>query len=167
MKMFRLMAVVLLLGTACSAWAETKIAVVDIRAAIFQTDQAKLKLEKLKTSLSRDQADAIALKNELEKLAEKRQKDAAIMGQDELRDLEKQIEDKKIDFNYKAQKLEKSQKEAMQEVFNSMLPKVEQELQDMTTKGKYDLILQREAAVWADPKLDITKDLIDRLNKSK
>lgn len=167
MNILRMMAVVLLLGSAFSAWADTRIAVVDLRAAIMQSDEAKLKNEKLKASLSQEEADAIALRNEIQKMEDKREKDAAVMGQDELRKLEKDIEDKKMELNFKGQKLQRASKDAAQELFSAMAPKVDKALKELAKEKKYDLILHREAAPFADDKLDVTKELIKRLNSAK
>lgn len=166
MKLLKLLALTTLLFSS-AVLAETKIAVVDLREAIMQSDEARLKYEKLKASLSQEEADAIALRNQIQKMDEKRQKDAAVMGQGELRKLEKDIEDKKIELNFKGQKLQKSGKDATQELLASMAPKVERALAALVEEKKYDLVLHREAAPWSDPKLDITKELIQKINTLK
>ncbi len=150
-----------------AAWAEVRIAVVDINAAVMKSDEARLRAEKLKSSLGQEEADAIALRNQIQKLDEKRQKDAAVMGQDELRKLEKDIADKKIELNFKGQKLQQKGKDASQELQSAMGPKVEKAMKAIIDEKKYDLILPRQAVVWADDKFDITAELTQKINAQK
>ncbi|HVL02757.1 MAG TPA: OmpH family outer membrane protein, partial [Dongiaceae bacterium] len=116
MKGFKLLVMVGLLMSSASVLAELRIAVVDINAAVMKSDEARLRSEKLKATLGQEEADAIALRNQIQKLDEKRQKDAAVMGPDELRKLEKEIADKKIELNFKGQKLQQKGKDASQEL---------------------------------------------------
>ena len=167
MNVLRVFAFMALLVSAASAWADVKIAVVDLRAAIMQSDEAKVKEQKLKSSLSQDEADAVALSKEIQKLQDKLQKDQAVMSQDEVRDLQKKIDDKKMDFSFKSQKIQKSQKDAMQDLISNMAPKVEKALNEIAKENKYDIILRSEVVPWANDKLDITPELIKRLNKGK
>ena len=167
MNVLRVFAFMALLVSAASAWADVKIAVVDLRAAILQSDEAKMVEQKLNTSLSQDEADAVALRKEIGKLQEKLQKDQAVMSQDEVRDLQKKIDDKNMDFSFKNQKIQKSQKDAMQDLISNMAPKVDKELHEIAKEKKLDLILRTEVVPFADKKLDITSELIKRLNQSK
>lgn len=167
MKGFKLLILAGLLFSSSTVWAEIRIAVVDLNAAVMKSDEARLRAEKLKSGLGQEEADAIALRNQIQKLDEKRQKDAAVMGQDELRRLEKEIADKKIELNFKGQKLQQKGKDASQELQAVMGPKVEKAMKAIVDEKKYDLILQRQAALWVDPKFDITPELTQRINAQK
>lgn len=150
-----------------AAWAEIRVAVVDINMAVMKSDEARLRGEKLKASFGQEEADVIAMRNQIQKLEEKRQKDAAVMGQDELRKLEKEITDKKLDLNFKGQKLQQKGKDASQELQAAMGPKVEKAMKAIIDEKKYDLILPRQAVVWSDDKFDITAELTQKINAQK
>ena len=167
MKGFKLLVLAGLLLSSATVWAEIRIAIVDLNGAVMKSDEARLRAEKLKSSLGQEEADAIALRNQIQKLEEKRQKDAAVMGQDELRRLQKEIDDKKIELNFKGQKLQQKGKDASQELQAVMGPKVEQAMKSIIEEKKYDLILRREAAIMVDPKFDITAELTKRINAQK
>lgn len=89
------------------------------------------------------------------------------MGQDELRKLEKEITDKKLDLNFKGQKLQQKGKDASQELQAAMGPKVEKAMKAIIDEKKYDLILPRQAVVWSDDKFDITAELTQKINAQK
>lgn len=166
MKGFKLLVLAGLLVSS-TAWAELRVAVVDIGMAVMKSDEARLRGEKFKASLKQDEADAIALRNQIQKLEEKRQKDAAVIGQEELRKLEKEITDKKLELNFKAQKLQQKGKDANRELEQIMGPKIEKAMKEIVDSKKYDLILRREAALWADPKFDISAELTQKINAQK
>ena len=167
MKMLKALAAVAFCVVSASAMAEMRIAVVDINVAALKSDEARLRGEKLKASFSQDEADLIALRNSIQKLEEKRQKDSAVMGAEELRKLEQQINDKKLEMNFKGQKLQQRSKDANQELQQVMGPKVEKAMKAIVEEKKYDLILRREAVVWAVDSVDLTDDLTKRINAQK
>lgn len=167
MKISKILTALTLVVISTGAWAELRIAVVDINMAALKSDEARIRGEKLKASFSQEEADLIALRNSLQKLDEKRQKDSAVMGADELRKLEQQINDKKLELNFKGQKLQQRGKDANQELQQIMGPKVEKAMKSILDENKYDLILRREAAVWAEDKYDLTAELTKRINAQK
>ena len=48
-----------------------------------------------------------------------------------------------------------------------MGPKVEKAMKSIVDEKKYDLILRREAVVWAEDKIDLTDELTKRINAQK
>lgn len=167
MKTARILSAAALMMMSSIALAEIRIAIVDINRAAMMSDEARLRGEKLKTSFRQDEADLVALRNSIQKLEEKRQKDAAVMGEQELRKLEQDINDKKLELNFKGQKLQQRGKEANQELQSVMGPKVEKAMKSIVDEKKYDIILRREAALWAEDKFDITDELTKRINAQK
>lgn len=167
MKVAKIVSAAALVMMSSMAWAELRIAIVDINRAAMMSDEARLRGEKLKTSFRQEEADLVALRNSIQKLDEKRQKDAAVMGEQELRKLEQEINDKKLELNFKGQKLQQRGKEANEELQAAIGPKVEKAMKSIVDEKKYDIILRREAALWADDKYDITEELTKRINSQK
>ena len=167
MNISRMLSALALIMVSATAVAEVRIAIVDINRAAMMSDEARLRGEKLKASFGQEEADLIGLRNAIQKLEEKRQKDAAVMGQEELRKLEQDINDKKLELNFKGQKLQQRGKEANQELQSVMGPKVEKAMKSIVDEKKYDIILRREAALWAEDKYDITDELTKRINAQK
>lgn len=167
MKLRNTLIALILMTLSAGALAEMRIAVVDINVAALRSDEARIRGEKLKASFGQEEADLIALRSSIQKLEEKRQKDSAVMGADQLRKMEQEINDKKLELNFKGQKLQQRGKEANQELQQVMGPKVEKAMKSIVDEKKYDVILRREAAIWIDDKYDLTDELTKRINAQK
>lgn len=140
---------------------------VDMRAAMMRSSESKAKLDTLKSSLSAEQKQFEQGRSALVKLEEQYKKDSAVMSADQRRSLEKQIEDKRIDLGFRQKKLQKAQQDGLQEVSTAMLPKFEKALKALVDENKYDMIIHREAAIYASPKFDITDAVVTKMNSMK
>lgn len=143
------------------------IVTVDVRAAIMQSTEAKAKMEKLKGGLSKEEGLFTSSRTALGKLEDQYKKDAAVMSADQKRNLEKQIEDKRIELNFMGKKFQKSTQDASQELFTAMLPKFETALKAVVEENKYDMVLRREIVITSNPEFDITEEVVSRMNSAK
>ncbi|MEN8140489.1 MAG: OmpH family outer membrane protein [Thermodesulfobacteriota bacterium] len=151
--------------------AETKIGFVSIQKVLFGSkggaaarEKLQAKEKKLMASLESDLAAGKKLQEEIakkqsvwsaEKLAEKR-RELAKLGRD--------VELKKEDAQYEVVELRKK-------LLNPILEKLDPLLKEYGTKGGYDIIMDADVAsrsgliVYGKPSLDITKDLVKKLNE--
>lgn len=143
------------------------IVTVDMGAAIMQSGEAKTKMEKLKTGLTKEETTITAARTALTKLEDQYKKDSAVMSADQKRNLEKQIEDKRIELGFMGKKYQKSTQDARQELLTAMLPKFEKALKSVVDDNKYDMVLRREAAFYTTPEFDITEEVVKRMNAAK
>lgn len=149
------------------AWSAPKIAVVDVRAAVVGSSAAKQQMEKLRADLAGEEAELMALRDSIQGMEEKFKKDEVTMSGEERRRTRQSIEDKVAEFNFMGERLQKRTQEAQQGLLQSMLPLVERALAQLKDEKKYDLILRKEATLWASEEYDITQALIDKMNASK
>ncbi len=149
-----------------AAFAVESIAVIDVQAAILSSEQAKVKIAELKKATSSDQNEIKELAQQIQALQEKMEQDAAVMSDTEKKNLSKDAQGKVEEFQFKRQKLQKAQQEAQQELMGEMSPKLEQAIQSILAEGEYSLILERRAAIWVSPELDITKKVTEKLNSN-
>lgn len=155
-----------------SAVAEIKIAVVDARRALFESESAKSFQKKMEKDLGGDLANVKKREKDLRALQQKLKKDAAIMGDEEKRRAQSEFEEKQAEFKFHASKLQKRQQDMEQGFIRKNAPRLDKILQDIIDKEKFDLVLQKQpapmgAVVYAADKVDITKRLLDKLNASK
>jgi outer membrane protein len=143
------------------------IAVVDPVEALSQTDQAKAMMEKFKKEMSADTQEALRLEDEIKELIEKGQKDSAIMSAAQVENLGKAAEDKKMEYSFLRKKLQKKQQEGRDEILKTLGPKFEAVMNDIIKKGKYDLILHKQAIFHSASSIDITKTVTEKLNQMK
>jgi outer membrane protein len=150
-----------------SAFAELKIAVVNIQRASGETEEAKALIAKLESDLGADQTSVRSLNTEITQLQEKLIKDGDVMSDVEKRKLQKDIEDKQLDYQFQVNKLQKAVNERQQDIVGQMAPKLEVVLKDIIDREKYDLVLHRQNVLHVAPELDITAQVTEALNKKK
>ena len=166
-KLSLVLAVVFGLFTQVALAADVKIAVVDVRSGVMTSEDAKLKMEKLKGEFAQEKANLEALQMEIKKMEEKAQKDGAVMSMEEKRKLEKEAMEKVNELKFKGQQFQQSSQQEAQEVFQSLLPKFQKALKAVIDEQKLDLVIAREAALMVKPDLDITKAVTDKMNTIK
>ena len=165
--MFRFMLVNVLLLAAGSAFAEMKIAVVNVQRAIGESTEAKAMIAKLESDLGPDQTTVKNLGASITQLQEKFNKDGDVMSEPEKRKLQKDIEDKQIEYQFQVNKLQKVVNERQQDILQQMAPKLDAVLKDIIAKEQYDLVIHRQNVLYVDAKFDITAQVTEKLNQKK
>ncbi len=143
---------------------DVNIAVVDQFAAILNTDQAQSLTEKYKTELEAERGKLVALDNEMAELEGRLEKEKDVMSQSEVMKLSSEIKDKQLDRNVLIKKLRNRNQDAQQEIIGALGPKFEEVMKKIQEERHFDLILQKQAALWASEKYDITKEVTDKIN---
>jgi len=166
-KTLRVMLLPLLMLLANAAFAELKIAVVNVQRAIGETEEAKAAITKIEADFGADQNELRKLNTDINQMQEKFVKDSEVMSDAEKRKLQKEIEDKQMDYQFKANKLQKAVNERQQDIINQMAPKLEAVLKDIIAREKYDIVLHRQNVLHVDPSLDITAQVTEALNKKQ
>lgn len=143
------------------------IAVVDFQQAVLGSEQAKERIAEIKKQLAPDQNEIRTLGEQIQSLQAKAEQDDAVMSESEKKKLAKEIEDKMVDYQFLVQKFQKTQNESQQELFGELGPKLQQAIQAVIDEGKYDLVLRRDALVYVNAEVDITKKVTEQLNLIK
>lgn len=146
-------------------FADTRIAVVDTQVVFASSDATKKVGEKLnnETKVQRDRMDK--LKAEIQGLQAKFQKDGAVMTEKDKKDLQKQGDAKLSEYQKLAQTVLEDKQKAEQSLQENLIPKIRDIIEDLRKTNKYDLVLEKQSAVLAaDPALDLTKKVVERLN---
>jgi len=150
-----------------SASAEMKIAVINVQRAIGESEEAQGLIKKLEEELQAEQASIRQLNTDISTLQEKLVKDGEVMSDAEKRRLQKEAEDKQIDYQFQVNKLQKEVNDRQQEILGQMAPKLDAVLKDLIALEKYDLIVHRQNVLYVDNKLDITAKVTELLNQKK
>tara|TARA_Y100000782_G_C10104093_1_gene231683 strand:- start:99 stop:590 length:492 start_codon:yes stop_codon:yes gene_type:complete len=146
------------------AAAETKIAVVDMERALFLSDAAKSSYQQFQDDNKRDVDQLKSLEADLISIREKREKDGAVMSTDEMNKLQSEFEEKGKEYQFYQRKLQQLDQKWKRDFFQSKLPDLEKLLKAIIDEGGYDVVYQAGAVVYANPDLDLTKLLLERLN---
>lgn len=157
----------LLALTAGAAWGELKIAVLDMERALVESEEAKVLVQQIQTELQKEQDEVRTLGEQIVALQEKLQTDGEVMSATEQRKVQKDIEDKQIDFQFLRNKLQKEAQDRQQELFGQMAPKLDKVLKDLIELEGYDIILQRGNLFYVNSKHDITRKVTEKLNENR
>jgi outer membrane protein len=156
------LAALIMAGTAT---AEMKIAVLDTQRALVESDEAQALLAQAQKELQGEQDQLQALGEEIVGLQERLQTDGEVMSATEQRKLQKEIEDKQIDYQFLGNKLQKEVNDRRQELLQQMVPKIDVVLKDLIELEGYDLIMERGSLRYVNSKHDITRRVTEKLNE--
>lgn len=141
------------------------VAVVDSAAVLAGSDAAKKASDKYDaaTKVQRDRMEK--LKEELQALQARYQKDGAVMSAKDKQDLQKQAEDKAGEFQRLGQIVQEAKQRTEQELQGTLVPKVRAIIDELRKANKLDVVLEKQGVVMsADPAVDLTKKVIEKLN---
>ena len=143
------------------------VAVADSQTAIMATDAAKKTFDKLNADMKpqRDRLDT--LRKDIAGFEEKFQKNASVMSEKDKRDLQKQAEAKINEFKSLADTVQKRAQEVQQDMLKSLIPKTEVVVEELRKAGNYDIIIEKKNVIFADPSVDLTKKITEKLNAAK
>jgi outer membrane protein len=155
----------ILLLAAGSAAAELKVAVLDTQRALVESEEAKELLAQAAEELQAEEASVKTLGESIMAIQEKLQTDGEVMSPTEQRKLQKEIEDKQIDYQFQVNKLQKEVNDRRQELLQQMVPKIDTVLKDLIEVEGYDLIMERSQLRYVNSKHDITRKVTEKLNE--
>ena len=158
---------VLVLSLPTLAWAQGKIAVVDLQEAILQTDQAQKRLADVRDQddYKADKAEFDRLKKEFDEIVKTFQKDAAVMSQEQQLAARKKLASKQADLEHVTKKLQQAEQGAGQNLLQEMAPRVQEVLRELIAAEGIGLLLQRASVIHADAGYSITAKVTDKLNQ--
>ena len=164
--MRKLLALTLIIFTS-SAFAAGKIGVVDMEQALFLSDAAKVSIKAFEKENQEEVNKIKGLQEDLMKLKEKLEKEADVLSEAERTKLGNSYEQKATEYKFYAQKLQQAEQKWRQSFLQDQLPNLEVQLKAIIDKEGYDVVLQSGAVIYRAPTVDLTKQLIDRLNAKK
>lgn len=159
------LALVTFLTISAPAYAEMKIAVLNYQVALLESNAAKKyavdsekrfgpKIQQLKT-----------LEDDAKKIQDNLIKNGAKMKQADRERMELELNQKARDFQVQSKELNNTKMQADQDMLKIIKPKLDKAVTDTIKAGNYDLVLEHGAVIDVKPQYDITKQVIDRLNK--
>lgn len=153
--------------SAATADDSSKVAVLNEVMVLSESEigksYAKAAERKYKSRLDAIQAEG---KN-LQKMEEALLRDAATMSEDQRQVKQLELRRKAEDLQLKQQKLAAEKRADDMAERNKLLPKLQKALETVVKEEKIDVILDRQAVIYAKPGADISRKVIEKLNKMK
>lgn len=164
-KWTAILAAALSLSLSTTAFA-SKIAVVDMERALFQSEGAKASFKQVEDQFGDNLVKIKELEKELLESQKKLQKDGAIMSDDEQRKLRNNVKEKQSEFQFHAGKLQQAEQQWRQQFFRASMPRIQEVLKSIVDEEKVDIVLNGQAVIHVTPDLDLTKKLLNKLNQA-
>ncbi|WP_372966225.1 OmpH family outer membrane protein [Marinobacter sp.] len=165
--MNRMLAVIgaLLLAISFQAAAETRVGVVDLRQALFSSNDAQAFSEQLQKDFADDENKVREAQEAARQLKDRLEKDGAMMNENERTKLATEFQGKVQEFNVLKQRLDATVAQRKQQFLEGARPEVDAAVKELLDEHGLDLILPSEAVVYVKPEMNLTSQLLDKLNK--
>ena len=155
----------LMLAVSAQTAAETRIGVVDLRQALFSSDDAQAFSQKLQQDFAADEQRVREAQTAARQLQERLEKDGAMMNDSERQELAGQFQQKVQEFNALKQRLDGTVNQRKQQFLEQSRPEVDAAVKELLEENDLDLILPSEAVVYVKPEMNLTEQLLQKLNR--
>ncbi len=149
--------------------AELKIGYVDLQRALNESEAGKAAKERFKVQVDRLQVDLKKKKDALDGMKDQLEKKAAVMKEDEARNLEKDYQKKLREFEraYKDSQGELQQKD--NELTVELIKELQAVIEDFGRENGYSMILEQSSSsvLYGASALDLTEQIIAKYNAKK
>mgnify|MGYP002373152738 CR=1 FL=1 len=163
-KMMKIMVVSAAIMAAPVAFAaKDKVAVFDVQEAILNTNMAKAEMKAFesRSDISKMISDAEKLKKDITALRTEISK-----GGSAAQEKQKSAEFTQADFELIVRKLNSERQAAGKKLMEDLGPRLENIVKSIVDAEGIGLLLDRKAAIHADPSFDITAKVTEKLNAS-
>lgn len=161
----QLISLLFLVSLSVPVAAELKVGVVDLRRAVFTSEDAAEFTQQLQKQFKDEETSIRKVQEEAQALRDRLETDGAMMNDTERGKAQREFEGKVREFNQLRQRLDQAVNQERSKFLQQAQPQIDKALQSILDERDLDVILPREAVVYAKPEMDLTEDLIKRLNE--
>lgn len=145
---------------------DTKIGVINLEQALFNSEAAAVIQAEIRTDFSEDEARVQSLAEELTQLQEDFQRDQATLSEEEIRRRGADAQDLQVQLQLIQERVQAALAERNQAFIEEMREPLAAAVNDVVAEGGFDLVLNAATATYFAPVLDITARVTAKLNES-
>lgn len=164
MKAIRIMLLVALTAMSGQVFAE-KVAVLAIQQALLASEAAASFRAELKEEFAAEQSKLLDLEKQAKDAQAKLQSNRDLASSEQQQQMRLQFQKVFAEYQRLGQELQQKRMQREQAFVGEMKPKLDKVLQQLIAKEGYDLIVARDATLYAKKELDITAKVVELLNK--
>lgn len=148
--------------------AATRMAVIDVQRLLFDSKVGQQAVETLRNLREQKQAEAQTHESEISALQDRVAEGRLSLSQDRLAELEKQVEDKLIDYQRFQDDAERELQEGQEETFGAIERDVMPIINQAAVELGYSVILNKfqSGLLFASETIDITDTILERFNQA-
>lgn len=158
-----------IVGLLCSllslpAAAELKIGFVNAIRLMKDAPQVESAYKRLEREFGPKQRQLVSAGQEIKRLQDRLERDSDIMSEARVRKLSRKIRDKRRELKLKQASIQEDYDARFNEEFGQVQKKIREVIQQFAKDRYYDLIVS-DGVVWANPRINITDDILERLRR--
>jgi outer membrane protein len=150
---------------AAAAASDIKVGVVDMQQILQQSPQANALNKQLQNQFQPRQQKLIAAQKNLQSEMDKFNKEGPTMNNADRTKLQNQIMSDRTSFQGMVQSYQQDLSAAQTTAMQKFTSDVQDAVGTVAKQGNYTIIMQRAAAPYADPSLDVTKQVLAAMPK--
>jgi outer membrane protein len=170
MNVFALAVMAASLTGVAAAQAPTKVAVIQVQAALTATKEGQKAAAELETKMSPRKKELEAKQAEIKDLQDKLQKGGNLLAESAKEDLTRNIDTKTKSFNRDVEDAQAELEQEQQKIINVLGQKMMQVIDKYAQANGYAIVLdvsnQNTPVLYAANQVDITKEVIDLYDKT-
>lgn len=148
-----------------SVMAEVKVVVVDPIKAIGQTTEVKNRTAAMEVQVKEQESRLKKLRDEILAIESQMKKEELTLSNEKKLELKQSAEAKMFEFQSLQQSVQTSLQEDQQSLMEIMSPRFDLAVGTIAADKGYDLVLNRQAVLFMDDKLDITQAVTQKMNE--
>ena len=161
-----MMVAIAVAGASLNAQAQDlKIGYVNSDRVLREATPAKAAQAKLEVEFSKREKDLAELANRLKAASDKLEKEAPTLSESERNRRQRELVEQDREFQRKRREFQEDLNQRKNEELSAVVERANRVIKQIFEQEKYDVILQE--VVFAGPRVDITKKVIDALNAGK
>lgn len=167
--MQKLVAVVFLSFLSVAVLAEGKVVVLYPEGAVFATDIAKARLDKLEKNadFAATKVKVDGLIADIKGLDASAQKDGMTWSAEQRAEYEKKMQSLKSEYQFLGKKLQAEKQSLQQQILQEMGPKLDAAIKQLVESENIGLIIDAKSVISGKPENDLTPKVTQLLNKAK
>jgi len=163
-----LCASIVTVGFGGNAYAQSKIAIVDMQRAVEGTTEGKSVLASLQGEADRKKKELEQKRDELKKMSDDLQKQESVLKPDIFQKRRQELEQRAIQFQETVVRTEQEFQQRQFKVTQPVQQKVITAISQIAARDRFTLVLRADAVIWPQQsELDITNEVIRKANEMK
>lgn len=158
-------AMVLAVAPLVNAATSGRIGVVNSQMAMLESAAAKQYAQISEKRFGEQIKKLKRLENQYKTLSGQLEKDGLTMSETERAKVQLEMRRKKEDWDYQANQVKAEKAEADHAELAKLQPQLEEAIQAIANSEGYDLVFERAAARFVQPENDLTRKVIDKMNR--
>jgi outer membrane protein len=164
----RIVAVLGALAVAMPAAAELKVGVVDMQRALNECDAGRKAKDQVKAKFERSQESLKRERDDLDRRKEDYEKKALVLKEDERRNLERELENRGLEFKRKYEDFQRDLKRTDAELTSGIVEELYEIVRGIGERNRYTMVLEASSGqlLYADKSIDVTDEVVRMHNSS-